>query len=353
MIKVLIVDDSPVARELISHILGSDPDIRVIGTAGSGAEAMESIKKEKPDIITMDINMPGLDGFETTRTIMETDPVPIVIVTGRPDTKEMEMSFRAIEAGALAVLKKPHGIGHPYYATEAADLITTVRLMSEIKVVKRWRRRSANKNLPRGGAPEPGSLDPIEIKVVAVGASTGGPPVIERVLSQLPKDFPAPILIVQHMAEGFIHGLAEWLGKKSALPVHVASDRSLSHPGHVYLAPDWTQMKVDANGRLLCTDDGPENSLRPSASYLFRSVAEAFGRNAAGVLLTGMGGDGAAELKLMKEKGAVTIAQDKESCVVFGMPGEAVRIGAARYVLPPDGIAAVLTGLAMSKASKP
>lgn len=347
MIKVLIVDDSPVVRELISHILGSDPDIRVIGAAGSGAEAIESIKKNKPDVITMDINMPGLDGFETTRTIMETDPVPIVIVTGRPDTKEAEMSFRAIEAGALAVLKKPHGIGHPDYAIEAEDLITTVRLMSEIKVVRRWKRSSVKKK-----APESGSLDSIEIKVVAVGASTGGPPVIERILSQLPKDFPAAILIVQHMAEGFVHGLAEWLGKKSALPVHVASDRSPGYPGHVYIAPDRTQMRVDANGRLFCTDDDPENSLRPSVSYLFRSVAEAFGKNAAGVLLTGMGEDGAAELRLMKEKGAVTIAQDKESCVVFGMPGQAVKIKAARYVLPPDGIAALLTGLVMSRVHK-
>ncbi len=352
MIKVLVVDDSPVSRELLCHVLSSDPDIRVIGTAGSGAEAAESMKKGKPDIITMDINMPGMDGFEATRAIMETDPVPIVIVTGRPDTQEMEMSFQAIEAGALAVLKKPHGVGHPDYATEAGNLVTTVRLMSEIKVVRRWRRGPVKSTTPRGVALEPGPGESSEIKVVAVGASTGGPPVIEGILSQLPKGFPAAVLIVQHMAEGFVEGLAEWLGKRSVLPVHVASDRSPIDPGHVYIAPDRTQMGVNANGRLSCTEDGPENGLRPSVSYLFRSVAKVFGKNAAGILLTGMGEDGAAELKLMREKGAVTIAQDKESCVVFGMPGEAIRINAARYVLAPDRIAAVLASLVMSKMKR-
>ena len=139
MIKVLVVDDSPVARELLSHVLSSDPDIRVIGAAGSGRDAIESIKHNRPDIVTMDINMSNMNGFEATRIIMETDALPIVIVTDRPDMDEMEMSFRAIEAGALAVLHKPHGIGHPAYATDAKELITTVKLMSEIKVVRRWK----------------------------------------------------------------------------------------------------------------------------------------------------------------------------------------------------------------------
>jgi len=185
------------------------------------------------------------------------------------------------------------------------------------------------------------------VKVVAIGASTGGPPVIEKLLASLPKDFPSPIVIVQHMAEGFIRGFVEWLGQTSSLPVHVPFHGSMTRPGHVYVAPDGAQMKMDAGGRICCTHDAPENGLRPSVSYLFRSVAETFGRNGVGVLLTGMGRDGSAELRLMKDRGAVTIAQDEQSSAVYGMPGEAVKLEAARYVLPADRIAEVLTNIVM------
>ncbi len=349
MIKVLVVDDSPVARELLSHVLSSDPDIRVIGAAGSGRDAIESIKHNRPDIVTMDINMSNMNGFEATRIIMETDALPIVIVTDRPDMDEMEMSFRAIEAGALAVLHKPHGIGHPAYTTDAKELITTVKLMSEIKVVRRWKSIAERKGSLLRNAVDGLLSQPAEAKVVAIGASTGGPPVIEKILSGLSKDFSLPVVIVQHMAPGFTQGLAEWLRHNSRLSVHVAAGSGMIRPGHVYLAPDGVQMKVDVDGRLLCTDDGPENGLRPSISYLFRSVSKVFGKASVGVLLTGMGKDGAEELKLMREKGALTIAQDEESSVVFGMPGEAVRIKAATYALPPDKIASVLNSVGISR----
>ncbi len=345
MIRVLVVDDSPVARELISHILTSDPDIHLAGAVASGKEAIEEIKRGKPDIVTMDINMPGMNGFEATRIIMETDPLPIVIVTERPDMHELEMSFQAMEAGALAVLRKPHGIGHPGYAASVKELVTTVKLMSEIKVVKRWKAspdREASRSVPQS----PLSWA-AEVKVVAIGASTGGPPVIEQILAGLSRDFSIPVLIVQHMAPGFVHGLADWLRQKSFLSVQVAPGSGMIRPGNAYIAPDGVQMGVDANGRLLCTDDKPEHGLRPSVSYLFRSVSEAFGKSCAGVLLTGMGKDGAEELKVMKEKGALTIAQDRASSVVFGMPGEAMRIKAAVYSLPPEKIASMLNGLSV------
>jgi len=193
---------------------------------------------------------------------------------------------------------------------------------------------------------------PATVNVVAIGASTGGPPVIEKILAELPKDFPQPILIVQHMAEGFIRGFAEWLSQTSSLPVHVPAHGSMTRPGHVYIAPDGAQMRMDATGRIFCTGDSPENGLRPSVSYLFRSIAKVFGKNSVGVLLTGMGKDGAVELKLMKEKGAVTIAQNEETSVVYGMPGEAVRLEAAKYVLPADKIAMVLTSIAMAKINR-
>jgi two-component system chemotaxis response regulator CheB len=344
MIKVLVVDDSPVVRDLLVHILDSDPEIRVIGTAENGEEAIEAAGRNRPDLITMDVHMPKMDGFEATRVIMETNPVPIVIVTGSTSMIEMETSFQALEAGALTVIQKPEGIGHPAYGPRAKELITTVKLMSEIKVVRRWARRPRKEQGAYISAPA--QIPPVDIRVVAIGASTGGPPVIQQVLSGLPKEFPAPVLIVQHMAAGFIMGFAEWLGQTSGLPVHVALDGSRILSGHVYIAPENIQMKVGPAGRLSCTDDAPENGLRPSVSYLFRSVADVFGIKAVGILLTGMGKDGAAELKLMKEEGAITIAQNEESSVVFGMPGEAVKLDAAKYVLPPSGIIDLLGRLA-------
>ena len=340
MIKALIVEDSPVVSELLAHILSSDPDILVTGSAVNGEEAVEAVRRNKPDVVTMDIHMPKLDGFKATRIIMETDPVPIIIVTGSANMREVETSFRAIEAGAVTVVQKPRGIGHPDFEKHSRELIKAVKLMSEVKVVKRWskvteeRLRLRKETVLRAPTPE--------IGVVAIGASTGGPPVIRKILSELPVNFPAPVLIVQHMAAGFIEGFAEWLGQTSLLPVHVAAHDCVILPGHVYVAPAGQQMKAQTNGRLSCMAENPENGLCPSVACLFRSVAEVYGKNAAGVLLTGMGKDGAEELKMMKEIGAVTIAQDEESSVVFGMSGEAIKLGAAMYVLPPERIAATL-----------
>lgn len=341
-IRVLVVDDSPVAREFLVHILSSDPKIQVVGTASDGEEAIETVVHLKPDIITMDIHMPKMDGYEATRKIMETHPIPIVIVTGSQSVKEVAMAMRVIEAGALALVKKPSGIGHPDYEADAAKFIQTVKLMSEIKVVK----RRAPKLEAISAKQAEISIKPMpEIQLVAIGASTGGPPVLQTILSRLPKNFPAPVLVVQHMAAGFIEGFVEWLGQVSSLPVHVAARGEYILPGHIYFAPDGFHMKVDAGRRIILAGDGIENGLRPSVSYLFRSVAEVFGKNAVGILLTGMGKDGAKELRLMKEKGAVTIAQDKESSVVYGMPGEAINLDAATYVLPPEKIAAALVSL--------
>jgi two-component system chemotaxis response regulator CheB len=347
MIKVLVVEDSPVVRDLLTHILNSDPKIRVIGTAANGEEAIEAAARNRPDLITMDVHMPKMDGYKATRAIMETNPVPIVIVSGSASMVEMENSFQAMEAGALAVLRKPEGIGHPDYEADVKELILTVKLMSEIKVVRRWGRRALKEPGAYVGAPA--MIPAVDIRVVAIGASTGGPPVIQQILAGLPKEFPAPVLIVQHMAGGFFQGFVEWLSQTSSLPVHLAIDGNRILSGHVYIAPENVQMKVGLNGRLSCTDDVPENGLRPSVSYLFRSVAGVYGKNSVGILLTGMGKDGAGELKLMRENGAVTIAQNEESSVVFGMPGEAVKLDAAKYVLPPSGIIDLLGQLVIKQ----
>ena len=345
MIKVLVAEDSPVVREFLIHVLSSDPDIRVVGTANDGEQAVAAVKRYRPDVITMDIHMPKMDGLDATRRIMETDPTPIVIVSGSTDPHETETTFRALEAGALAVLKRPNGIGHPDHETTTRELVQTVKLMSEVKVVRRWPR--VRRDAPATRPAEMGlARAPAQVRIVAIGASTGGPPALHTVLAGLPKAFPAPVLIVQHMAGGFIQGFAEWLAQSASLPVHVAAHGETILPGHVYVAPDEHQMKVEHGGKIVLTRDAPENGLRPSVSYLFRSVAEVYGSAAVAGLLTGMGRDGAEELRLLKEKGAVTFAQDKDSSVVHGMPGEAIKLDAATFVLPPDKIAAALVNLA-------
>lgn len=355
LIKVLVVEDSPVVREFLVYILGSDPGIRVVGTANNGEEALEAVKLYRPDVITMDIHMPKMDGLEATRRIMETEPVPIVIVSGSADPHENTKTFRAMEAGALAVLRRPDGIGQPNHENTARELVQTVKLMSEVKVVRRWPQSRREPVLPPSaqvllGKPTrvPGKI-PAKIKVIALGASTGGPPVLQTILAMLPKDFPLPVLIVQHMASGFITSFVEWLAQSSSLPVHVAMHGELILPGHIYVAPDECQMKVAHGGKIVLTQDVPENGLCPSVSYLFRSLAAVYGGDAVAGLLTGMGRDGAEELRLLKEKGAITFAQDKESSVVHGMPGEAIKLDAATFILAPDKIAAVLTSLAGNK----
>ena len=339
-IRVLVVEDSLSVREFLVYLFASDPEIQVIGTADNGEEALAAVQDIKPDVITMDIHMPKMDGYAATRIIMERFPTPVVIVTGSSSVKEMATTIGALEAGALAIVKRPAGIGHPDHAATARELIQTVKLMSEVKVVKRWPQR---RMAAQDGVVE--SLNRREVHLVAIGSSTGGPPVLQLLLSRLPKNFDVPIIIVQHIAQGFTDGFAQWLAESSGFPVSVAADGELMQPGHAYIAPHGFQTTVDNHGRISLQHGGPENGHLPSVSCLFRSVASAFGPGAVGILLTGMGKDGAAELGLMKAAGAVTFAQDKESSLVHGMPGEAISLGAASYVLPPDKIADVLTSL--------
>jgi two-component system chemotaxis response regulator CheB len=344
-INVLVVDDSKVVRMLLVHLLESDPQIHVSGAVDDGQAALDFLKGNKPDVVLMDIHMPGLDGFEATRRIMETHPVPIIICTATADPEEVATTFRLMEAGAVACVGKPVAREHSDFEPLVANLLQTIKLMSEVKVVRRWPRSRSTHLL----APAARSVElkpaPAGITLVGIGASTGGPPVLQTILSNLPKDFPAPILIVQHIARGFLPGLVEWLNQTTGFQVQVASPGTCPLPGHAYLAPDDFHMGVSASGRILLTREEPENGLRPAVSHLLRSLAEVCGRNALGVLLSGMGKDGAAELKLMKDKGAITIAQDRESSIVHGMPGEAIELGGATHVLAADNIADTLITL--------
>ncbi|MFZ0320820.1 MAG: chemotaxis-specific protein-glutamate methyltransferase CheB [Candidatus Sulfotelmatobacter sp.] len=349
MIRVLVVEDSPTVREFLLQVLRSDPGIEVVETAKTGEEALEAVERTRPDIITMDVHLPRMNGFDATRRIMETHPTPIVIVSGTTDFTDTAKAFQAIESGALAVLQKPSGVGHPNHEQNISELIRTVKVMSEVKVVRRWPRyRSAEPSPGKEIRPRIAQSQP---RIIAIGASTGGPPVLQTILAGLPGNFPIPIVIVQHIAAGFTQGFVEWLAQSSSLPVHIPEHGQSVLPGQAYVAPDGLQMAVSADGLVQLRSDEPENGLRPSVACLFRSVAKAYGQSAVGVLLSGMGKDGAWELKLMKEQGALTIAQDQDTSVVHGMPGEAIKLGGATLILPPEKIYLALTSLADKAAS--
>ncbi|MHB2025069.1 MAG: chemotaxis-specific protein-glutamate methyltransferase CheB [Elusimicrobiota bacterium] len=350
MINVLIVNDSPTVAELLSYILCSDPALSVVGVARDGEEAVASATRLKPHIIIMDIHMPKLNGFEATRRIMETMPTPILIMSGSTNTDEVTMTFKVLEAGALGIVRQPLGIKFSEHRPVAEEIIRTIKTMSEVKLVRRWVRELKPANAPLVAAANAPSL--AKAKVVAIGASTGGPPALHAILSRIPKGFPVPILIVQHMAPGFIGGLASWLASSTDLLVHLAAPGERPLPGRVYLAPDALHLIVGQDGRLALADKEPQEALCPSIARLFRSVAEVLKEQAAGIILTGMGEDGARELKLMRNAGAVTIAQDKESSTVHGMPGAAIKLDAATYILSPSEIAATLAALAGAEPAK-
>lgn len=343
-IKVLIVDDSAVDRLLLSHIVGGDRRACVLATAATGEQAIELNARLHPDVILMDVTMPGVDGLETTRRIMETKPVPIVICSGLHGVDPL-LPFRAVEAGALTLVGKPHGQGRLDFGTVARALMDTTCNMAEVPVVRRQPRQRSGMlrpEHPRVVVPTPER----RCQLVAIGASTGGPPTLLQVLTRLPRDFPAPILVVQHIAPGFVQGMAVWLQQASGLPVEVAKHGEMPRPGHVYLAPDHLHLGLGRTGVLVLSPSDPESGHRPAVDHLFRSIATSgAGAHCAAVLLTGMGADGARSLGILRAAGAVTVAQDAETAIVNGMPAEAVRCGAAMHVLPPDGIALLLTHL--------
>jgi len=349
MIRVLVVDDSAVIREFLAHVLTGAPDIEVAGMAANGEEALEAAGRLRPDVITMDIHMPKMDGLAATRRIMETCPVPIVIVSGSSTAREVATTFHALEAGAVGFVQRPKGFGSLEYQRMSAELVKMVRLMSEVRVVRRWPRAihpQGREAVPRPFQIANGRETARNVRMIAIGCSTGGPLTVQTILSALKGDLRAPVLIVQHMSPGFVEGFATWLSSSTGFPVSIAVHGERCGAAHAYVAPDDSHLEISSEGRIILSKAPPENGVRPSVCRLFRSTAEAYGGRAAGVLLTGMGRDGAEGLKVLKEKGGVTVAQDEESSVVYGMPEAAVRLGAAMHVLPPEDIAVLLNKLA-------
>lgn len=346
-IKVLIVEDSLVTRKLLEGLVHSDERFELIGIADNGKLACEFVKKLTPDVISMDIMMPVLDGLDATRQIMEENPAPIVIVSSFYQSSEVEMAIKVLEAGAVTILPRPYGPGHPKYLRAARQYLNTLKAMSEVKVVRR-RIREKSGTIPdfnRVAPYLPVEMVYQEYKVLAIGASAGGPEGLMEILSGLPSDFPLPVLIVQHIDGHFAEGFVSWLNTKAKLPVTIAVNGEKIQPGHVYLPPGDLHLIVNRSGQIITPKEPYSGSLRPSVAMLFNSVANVYGKNTIAVLLSGMGKDGASELKQLFDLGAFTIAQEEASCLVYGMPGEAVKIGAACKILPPKHILSEIIGI--------
>jgi two-component system chemotaxis response regulator CheB len=341
VIRVLVAEDSVTMREILVAILTSDPEITVVAQASNGAEAVELAKHLRPDLITMDVHMPILDGLAATKEIMIRAPTPILIVSSSGSAQEVDLALNAMRAGALMVVPKPENPLADNFNGRRAQFVALVKSMAAVKVVRRWDRPAARARTPTVTVPPSG----VPVRLVAIGASTGGPMALQLILSGLPGDFPVPIVVVPHIAEGFAPGLADWLSASSDLRVKVASAGESLATHTVYLAPDGRHMGVTRDGRVALVDAPSIGGLRPSATHLFASAAQAFGSSVAAVILTGMGSDGVEGLSAVKAAGGRVLAQDEASSVVYGMPREAVLAGAVDTILPLDAIAPCLVKL--------
>ena len=350
MIRVLVADDSATARALIVALLSAEPDLCVVGEARNGREAVDMAQRLAPDIVTMDIQLPVLDGLLATQDMMTRTPTPIIIVSSSSRVGDVELSLEATRAGALLVLPKPEGPSISAAAADQRHLVNMVRALAGVKVVRRHTASSlgAPGRQVRPSSP-PSRRGTVAPRLVAIGASTGGPAALQTILAELPRSFPVPILVVQHIAHGFTSGLVHWLGGATRMHVRVATFGELALPGTVYVAPDDRHLGIrlgeDRALRLLLDVTPPIGSFRPSASYLFRSISDALGAAAVSVILTGMGDDGVAGLHVAHAAGGHVIAQDETSSVIYGMPREAVRAGVVNEVLSVSEIAGHLMEL--------
>lgn len=340
MIRVLIVDDSATETAILKSILESVDNIHVIGTAKNGDEAVKLVPILRPDIITMDIQMPTMNGLEATRLIMEQHPTPIVVISSKLNDERLQPAFQALEAGALTVIDKSFNITSPTFAKTSKRIIDLVRTMSEIKVIrKRFHfNKSPQKSVYRTELP----LTFGHYSLLAIGASVGGPQALKVILTKLPSNFPVPIVIVQHMTPGFINAFAKWLDDSISLHVKTACDGEILQKGCVYFAPDGYHLHViraQQNYAANLVVGKKTSGFCPSVTELLTSVAQTCGHQAVGVLLTGMGSDGAEGLLALKNAGGHTLIQDKQSAVVFGMAGVAQGLHAEDKVVELDGIA--------------
>src|SRR5574341_718724 len=349
MIRVLVAEGSLTVRELLAAILESDPEIRVVGQAKNGVEAVELARKLRPHLITMDVHMPLMDGFEATKEIMVQAPTPIIIVSSSSSGPDVELSLNALRAGALMLVAKPDDPQSPQFNGRQSQFVAMVKAMADVKVVRRWVRQPVPVMRPHR---PPAAVPSQPTRVVTVAASTGEPAALQLILQALPRDFPVPVLVVQHIARGFVTGLVEWLNASCDLRVKVAEADEALRERTVFLAPDDQHLGIGRNGRIELSDAPPIAGFRPSATYLFESAARAWGPRAVGVVLTGMGNDGIAGLAALKAAGGAVIAQDEASSVVYGMPREAVAAGVVDVVVSVEEVASQLRELAANRGAR-
>jgi two-component system chemotaxis response regulator CheB len=350
-VRVLIADDSIVVRRIVKQMLESDQDIRVVGMASSGAEAVELTAQLRPDLITMDLMMPGMDGLEATARIMAQHPTPVLFFSSFFDHDGMHSRFDALAAGALDVLDKPTLVPDERWDAQAGALVKRVKALAQVPVVAHI--RGSHVLAGQRSRTFASASARTAVEVVAIGVSSGGPRVVDEILSALPREFDLAILVVQHMAEGFMGGLVTWLQPRCALPIKVAAEGDTVRPGQVLFAPDSAHLTLLPTGRVQLSTADPVNGLRPSVDVAFASVASVYQARAAGIVLTGMGADGAAGLLAIRDAGGMTMVQDEASCVVFGMPRAAIQRGAAQRVLSPAGIVAALKTLHRERKRSP
>jgi two-component system chemotaxis response regulator CheB len=348
IIRVMIVDDSPIAIEFVRRMLLTAPEIRIVGTASNGLDALALIPRVRPDVICTDLHMPKMDGLEFTRAVMMRFPLPILVLSVSVGPERTHNIFQMLEAGALDVLPKPRGGLESDLGLIAHDLVTKIKILSGVKV---FTRRPTAVAAATEAPPSPWSgLAAPSPRIVGIGASTGGPQALERVLGQLPSDYPLPLVCVQHIAEGFMQGLVDWLASSCRVRVRVAVEGEMLLAATAYFPPSDRHLEIDNAGAFRVSNALPVDGHRPSVDITFSSLARSYGASAVGVLLTGMGQDGAQGMLDIARAGGTTIAQDEQSSAVFGMPKRAIELGAVRQVLPLEQIGPALRGLVAERA---
>jgi two-component system chemotaxis response regulator CheB len=348
-IKVAIVDDSALIRSVMTEIVNSQPDMEVVGAAPDPLVARELIKRTNPDVLTLDVEMPKMDGLDFLEKLMRLRPMPVLMVSSLTE-RGSEITMRALELGAVDFVTKPK-ISIQTGMREYTELIA-----DKIRGAARARVKARTLQAPAPGAPLPQLRSPLTSseKLIIIGASTGGTEAIREFLMQMPSDCPG-ILIAQHMPEGFTSSFAKRLDSLCKISVSEAQGNERVLPGHAYIAPGHSHLLLTRSGanymtRIEQTD--PVNRHRPSVDVLFRSAAQAAGKNAVGVILTGMGKDGAQGMLEMRQAGATNFAQDEATCVVFGMPREAIAIGAAHEVGPLTALPGMVLGHLASQGGR-
>ncbi|MGB5960912.1 MAG: chemotaxis protein CheB [Coleofasciculaceae cyanobacterium] len=339
--KVVLVEDSPVALEILQRLLNSSPEVDVVGVARDGIEGLEVITRTRPDVICTDLLMENMDGLELTKRVMAADPRPILVISNFVRKTDVDNVFRLLQAGAADVFPKPMTDSPTDYEKLRNALVTKIKVLSNMKVSQR--RQQLPTTTPKSANPGRFSAQGImtnvsRLKIITIGASTGALPAIQKILSQLPSNFPLPIICTVHVSQGVLSGLVNWLSAECALTAKIAEVGEFPLPGVVYFAPDKYNLELDSNGKFLYTNCPTDSKHCPSITVTFQSLARCYGKATAGILLTGIGRDGAEGLSSIASAGGLTIGQDG----AFGMVKEAIALNAVQQLLAIEQIAPFL-----------